>query len=227
MKKTFARLLRENKGLLLFLSLMFVFRSAVADWNFVPSGSMYPTLLVGDEIFVNKLAYDLKVPFTTTHIARWAEPQRGDIGVFYSPEDDTRLVKRVVGVPGDVIAMVDNRLIVNGRQASYAAAQGYVAKQTEPGRSSDQQVFLETIADDDHPMMETPARASMRSFGPVLVPADKYLMLGDNRDNSKDSRYIGMVERDRIVGRTQNVLVSWNAEHYYLPRAERFWYRLP
>ena len=227
MSKTFARLLRENRGLLLFLSLMFVFRSAVADWNFVPSGSMYPTLLVGDEIFVNKLAYDLKVPFTTKHITRWADPQRGDIVVLYSPEDGTRLVKRVVGVPGDLIAMIDNHLIINGRPASYAVAQGYVAQQTEPGLSSEQRVFLEAIADSSHPMMETPARPAMRSFGPVLVPAGKYLVLGDNRDNSKDSRYIGMVERDSIVGRARNVLVSWNAEHYFLPRAERFWYRLP
>jgi signal peptidase I len=76
-------------------------RSAVADWNDVPTGSMIPTILVGDRIFINKLAYDLKVPFTTWQVAKWADPARGDIIVFPSPADGVRLVKRVVAVPGD------------------------------------------------------------------------------------------------------------------------------
>src|SRR5690242_19161315 len=75
-------------------------RSSIADWNDVPTGSMNPSILEGDRIFVNKLAYDLKVPFTTWHVAEWAGPKRGDIVVFFSPADDERLVKRVVGLPG-------------------------------------------------------------------------------------------------------------------------------
>src|SRR5438094_8186949 len=78
-------------------------RSSLADWNDVPTGSMIPTILEGDRIFVNKLAYDLKVPFTTWHIAQWGDPKRGDIVVFYSPADGQRLVKRCVAVPGDVL----------------------------------------------------------------------------------------------------------------------------
>ena len=78
-------------------------KSAIADWNTVPTGSMKPTIVEGDRIFVNKLAYDLKVPYTTFHIAEWDNPKRGEIVVFYSPEDGKRLVKRVVGTPGDTI----------------------------------------------------------------------------------------------------------------------------
>src|SRR5262245_29402594 len=85
-------------------------RSAVADWNYVPSGSMKPTILEGDRIFVNRMAYDLKVPFTTWRIAQWADPQRGDIVVLYSPQDGKLLVKRVIGLPGDVIELRNNQL---------------------------------------------------------------------------------------------------------------------
>jgi len=80
-------------------------RSAVVDWNWVPTGSMKPTIMVGDLVFVNKLAYDLKVPFTRTRISTWAEPSRGDIAVLFSPSDGKRLVKRVIGLPGDTIEM--------------------------------------------------------------------------------------------------------------------------
>ena len=226
-KKMIADILRENKSLMLFIALMFVFRSAVADWNFVPSGSMYPSVLVGDEIFVNKLAYDLKVPFIGKQITRWADPQRGDIVVFYSPEDDVRLVKRVVGVPGDVVVMVNNHLIVNGTPAEYSAVTGYVAEQTEHKFADQQHIYSEKIESVSHPMMVTPTKPAMRSFGPVVVPLGQYLFLGDNRDNSKDSRYIGLVSRDRIIGRARNVLASWNADNFFLPRTERFWYRLP
>ena len=89
------------------------FRSAVADWNDVPTGSMKPTILEGDRVFVNKLAYDLKVPFTSWRLARWSEPQRGQIVVFFSPHDERRLVKRVIGLPGDRIEMRNRLLYVN------------------------------------------------------------------------------------------------------------------
>jgi len=96
---------REIRPLLILVLVLFSIRSSLADWNDVPSGSMQPTILVGDRIFVNKLAYDLKVPFTTWHLAEWSQPSRGDIVVFYSPRDGTRLVKRVVGLPGDTLEL--------------------------------------------------------------------------------------------------------------------------
>src|SRR5215218_3401800 len=112
------------------------FRSSIADWNDVPTGSMKPSIIEGDRIFVNKLAYDLKVPFTTWHLAQWDDPQRGDVVVFYSPQDGVRLVKRVIGVPGDEITLRNNRLYVNGQPATYQPLDPEVIKQMGPGASS-------------------------------------------------------------------------------------------
>src|SRR5580700_1098065 len=118
-RERWKKLWRENKSLLLFVIILTAVRSAIADWNDVPTGSMNPTIVQGDRVFVNKLAYDLKVPFTTLHLAQWSDPQRGDIVVFFSPADGTRLVKRVIGVPGDTIELRDERLLINGKQSTY------------------------------------------------------------------------------------------------------------
>src|SRR5689334_25136669 len=121
-----ARLLwrRHLKAIAIVVLVLTAFRSAVADWNDVPTGSMKPTIVEGDRIFVNKLAYGLKVPFTTWHLARWSAPSRGEVVVFNSPADGTRLVKRVVGLPGDQIWMVDDQLYVNGQPLSYQPIAG-------------------------------------------------------------------------------------------------------
>src|SRR5215472_13053303 len=110
---------KELRPLLILALVMFSLRSSLADWHDVPTGSMKPTILEGDRIFVNKVAYDLKVPFTTLHIAEWSAPKRGDIVVFHSPKDGMRLVKRTVGLPGDVIELRNDRLIVNGEVMEY------------------------------------------------------------------------------------------------------------
>src|SRR5438270_2185523 len=101
------------RPLLVVLVVLFAVRSAVADWNDVPTGSMKPTILEGDRIFVNKLCYDLKIPFTRIHLSTWGNPRRGDVVVFFSPSDEIRLVKRVVGLPGDQIELRENHLFVN------------------------------------------------------------------------------------------------------------------
>jgi len=180
-------------------------RSVVADWNDVPSCSMLPTIQIGDRILVNKLAYDLKVPFTTTRLATWSAPQRGDVIVFYSPADGKRLVKRAVAVPGDVIELRNNHLIINNEPATYESSGP-----------------TETVSGKAHPLMLDPRRPSMRSFGPVQLPPGNYFAMGDNRDNSFDSRYFGFVSRDQIVGRATMVAMSFDREHYFLPRFERF-----
>ncbi len=114
-------LLQDNRGLVLFLLVMFVFRSAVADWNHVPTGSMVPSILVGDRILVNKMAYSLRIPFTLQALAEFAPPQRGDVATFESPATEQLLVKRVIGIPGDTVQMVQNVLTINGHAASYIA----------------------------------------------------------------------------------------------------------
>src|SRR4249920_2590657 len=105
---------KEIRPLLILALVMFSIRSSLADWNDVPTGSMRPTIVEGDRVLVNKLAYDLKVPFTTLHLAEWGNPERGDIAVFYSPHDGKRLVKRVIGLPGDIIELRENQLLLNG-----------------------------------------------------------------------------------------------------------------
>jgi signal peptidase I len=110
---------KEIRPLLIVALVLFSIRSSLADWNVVPSGSMQPTILVGDRVLVNKLAYDLKVPFTTWHIAEWSNPQRGDIVVFFSPKDGTRMVKRVIGLPGDTIELRNNQLFINDHPVDY------------------------------------------------------------------------------------------------------------
>src|SRR5207248_1352152 len=111
----------EIRPILIAALVVFSIRSSLADWNDVPSGSMKPTILEGDRVYVNKLAYDLKLPFTTWHLLEWGKPQRGDIVVFYSPYDGKRLVKRVIGLPGDTVELRADNLILNGRSVQYTA----------------------------------------------------------------------------------------------------------
>src|ERR1700730_2512024 len=194
----------------IFLAMLLVvssLRSALADWNDVPTGSMKPTIEEGDRVVVNKLAYDLKVPFTTFEVWKWGDPQRGDIVVLFSPVDGTRLVKRVIGVPGDRIEMRENQLFVNGRPAQWQEISLVVA---------------ENVAGRLHRVMCTPQIPAVRSFGAVIVPPGRYFVMGDNRDNSTDSRFIGLIERRRIVGKATAVAFSFDRAHYFAPRFSRF-----
>ena len=203
------------------------FRSAIADWNDVPSGSMKPTILEGDRIFVNKVAYDLKVPFSTWQIASWGNPDRGDIVVFFSPEDGKRLVKRVVGLPGDIIHMRNKKLFINGSAAEYEPLDQGIIDQLSPDQQTVHSFYSENIDEARHPVMVMPVRTSFHAFGPVMVPEKHYFMLGDNRDHSADSRFFGFVERRKIVGRVKTVVLSLKWDEHYLPRWDRFFYRLP
>src|SRR4026208_847663 len=133
-KKSALKFWRESaKSWLILILVTCIFRSAIADWNDVPTGSMKPTILEGDRVFVNKLAYDLKVPFTTWHLAEWSNPQRGEIVVFFSPRDEVRLVKRVVGVPGDVVELRNNSLILNGQPVEYKPIAEELLHYVSPG----------------------------------------------------------------------------------------------
>ena len=195
---------------------LFPLRSAVADWNWVPTGSMKPTILEGDLVFVNKLAYDLKVPFTLQRLGQWNEPARGEIVVFFSPHDGMRLVKRVVGVPGDTIELRNNVLWLNGQAVEQEAVntQPYAREIYEDPRPV-------VVKEQGHLVLELPSQKALRTFGPVIVPAGQYFMMGDSRDNSFDSRFWGFVERKQIVGRTSRVLLSLDKNHHYVPRFSR------
>jgi signal peptidase I len=210
------------KPILLVAGVILPFRSVIADWNVVPTGSMKPTIVEGDRILVDKLAYDLRVPFTLVRLARFGDPQRGDVVVLFAPDTDTRLVKRVVGVPGDRIALRDGTLIVNGEAMHYNPAAPSDYEALDALEQASHQFALEQLGETGHPIMLWRS-AAQRSFGPVRVPAGHYFVMGDNRDNSRDSRSFGFVERAQIVGRATHVLVSLNPDHYYLPRPERFY----
>src|SRR5690349_16358452 len=113
--------IRDNRWFVAFVLVFGLFRTAVADWNPIPSASMHPALLEGDVVFVNRLAFDIKVPLTDRILAHTGDPKRGDVVTFSSPEDGTRLIKRVIGLPGETIEMRNKRLIVDGAPADYAA----------------------------------------------------------------------------------------------------------
>ncbi|WP_109125818.1 signal peptidase I [Dyella sp. C11] len=215
-----AKLVIENKGFLTFMLCMFMFRSAVADWNVVPTGSMQPTIEIGDRIVVDKAAYDLRIPFTHVSLVHRADPQRGDIVVLDSDAAGERLVKRVIGVPGDQVALVQNHLYVNGKAAGYRAT-------TVSGIRDDREdpalyAFEDTGSTSHVVRWSMAAQGHTTDFGPVTVPSGHYLLLGDNRDNSADSRYFGFFPRKEIVGRATRVAMSLDPANHYRPRADRW-----
>src|SRR5215469_10894000 len=161
---------KELRPLILLSLLVFSIRSSLADWNDVPTGSMKPTILEGDRVYVNKLAYDLKVPFTTWHLAEWDNPQRGDVVVFFSPHDGTRLVKRVIGLPGDTVELRNEQLIINGTPMDYGPLDKTVSGQL-PVTEQQQSLFAtEQLAAHPHAVMAIPEIPAKRTFGPIRVP---------------------------------------------------------
>jgi signal peptidase I len=217
MKRGLLKAWHEYRGFAIFIVLMLIFRSALADWNVVPTGSMKPTILEGDRILVNKLAYDFKVPLTNIALYKFADPRRGDIVVFDSKAANTRLVKRVIGLPGDTVEMRDNRLIINGIEARYSGVE----------HEADATFALESYLSTSHRIeLARNGVSRFSTFGPVTVPKDCYLVLGDNRDNSADSRFYGFIPREEIVGNAKTVVLSLNYDNYYIPRTERFFHPL-
>ena len=215
--------LRANKGFILFLMLFGVFRTAVADWNPIPSASMRPNLVEGDVVFVNRLAYNLKVPLTDIVLHHTGEPERGDIVTFSSPRDGTRLIKRIIALPGDTVAMREEQLVINGQAAQYSALDT-VAETIVPGQQLQARRLSEQGSGQAqaHRIQLLPQLPARRNFAAITVPAGHYLMLGDNRDNSADSRYFGFVPRELLIGKAERILVSANIQDHWQPRFDRF-----
>lgn len=208
-------------SLVLMLTALLAFRSAIADWHDVPTGSMLPTLLIGDRIVVDKLAYDVKMPFTGTRLAARGEPARGDIVTCKSPADGRRLVKRVVGVPGDVIAMAGNRLTVNDVAVGYGPADSRALRRAVGESAADWAFETERLP--GHPHVVAFSGGGRRADLPTFrVPDGHYFLLGDNRDQSADSRWFGFVARGEIAGRVVGVAGSLDIKHGWRPRWSRF-----
>lgn len=204
---------RNNKSLFIFILLMSVFRSAVADWYTVPTGSMQPTIKEGDRVIVNKMAYDLNIPFSQLSLLTIDDPKRGEIVVFESKAADNRLVKRMIGLPGDTITMKDETLYINGEALDYQIS-----------HQNAQQLFVtEKIDSISHLVRIDKERSNnLSTFSPVTVPKGYYLVLGDNRRNSADSRVYGLVPRHELKGKATSIAFSVDYDNYYLPRANRF-----
>lgn len=205
--------IQKNALFLIIVFTLFASRSSLADWYLVPSGSMQPSIVEGDRILVNKMAYQLELPFTDIGLFKTGTPRRGDIVVINSKAADTRLVKRLIGLPGDTISMRNNQLTINGRAISYLD----IADSHEP---------IEQLAGAAHKIRLIPSDNSPDNFVTVTVPDEHYLVLGDNRNNSADSRVYGFVPAVELQGRAFKVLISLDPEHYYFPRPERTWQNL-
>ena len=221
-KKTPREWWREYRGTIAFLFCMLMFRSAWADWVSVPTGSMNPTIIEGDRVLVDKHVFGIRIPWTLVRVTDGRDPQRGEIVVFDSPVNGTSLVKRVIGVPGDTIALDDAGLVVNGEHAKYelgdVARLGELLAQTQAHQPM---VFKEEGVLPTHDILRMPFGSPHETMPATVVPEGMYFMLGDNRDNSADSRYIGFVPRRNIVGLASKVVVSFNPENHYIPRGDR------
>jgi signal peptidase I len=212
---TTGRVLWENfKSLAGAVVIYLIIRTLFVEAFRIPSGSMIPTLLVGDWLFVNKLAYGPTIPFTNSHLPGYTNPKHGDVVVFVSPYQADNapdftpvLVKRLIGMPGDTLYMRDGLLHLNG----IPQRQGFAA--TNPSGDNNQPApnfeWQHTIEAKGSRFGPPPAQPTLGNWGPLVIPANHYFMMGDNRYCSKDSRYWGVVPRDNIRGRPLFVYYSY------------------
>ena len=203
-----------GKSLFPVLAIVFVLRSFLFEPFQIPSGSMIPTLQVGDFILVNKFSYGIRLPVVDLKVVPLGDPQRGDVMVFKYPEDPRiNYIKRVIGVPGDIVTYsFDKRLYINGEPVP----EQWLGE--EPGSLGRAQLFTEQLGEHSYQVRKENNRR-MEPSREWLVPEGHYFMLGDNRDNSKDSRYwndthispefMGMVPDSYIVGKASLIWLSW------------------
>lgn len=186
--------------------LVLLVRSFLFEPFRIPSSSMMPTLLVGDFIFVNKYAYGLRLPITRTKVLETSEPERGDVVVFRLPADPkTNYIKRVVGLPGDTVEYRDKRLFINGETVALEINGLYDAESLHGAH-----VAYERLGDMDHEILIFPSRFGRE--GVFQVPENHYFLMGDNRDNSRDSRYdgVGFIPESNLVGKAVRIWMNWN-----------------
>jgi signal peptidase I len=194
------------KSIAIALVIWFFLRALLIEAFRIPSGSMENTLLVGDFLFVNKALYGAEIPVVGKRLPAFREPERFDIVVFNSPEQPgINVVKRVVGMPGDTLSMERNVLYLNGRPLDepYVIRTDPMNDPPDPRMRERQLPYL--VGRDRRTY-----RPTLKNWGPIAVPPDSFWVMGDNRDNSLDSRYWGLLGRDRIKGRPLFVYYSYD-----------------
>jgi signal peptidase I len=197
--------LEWTKSIAIALVIWFIVRSLLVEAFRIPSGSMENTLLIGDFLFVNKALYGAEIPVVHKRLPALREPERYDIVVFDSPEEPgINVVKRVVGLPGDTLQMVENVLHVDSRrmEESHVVTSGSTYDPEDP-RMLWQSEYLANRPPRSY-------RPSLKNWGPIVVPPDSFFVMGDNRDNSYDSRYWGFLGRDRVAGRPLFIYYSFD-----------------
>ncbi|HEY0672383.1 MAG TPA: signal peptidase I [Longimicrobiales bacterium] len=195
-----------TKSIIIAFSLFLLIRTFLVEAFRIPTGSMENTLLVGDFLLVNKAVYGAQLPMTSSHLPAFDEPQRGDVVVFVPPhEPNKNYVKRLIGLSGDTLLMRNKTLYLNGEPQQ----EPYV-RHTDP----DNDVYAPNMywqCDFAPANQDDDCRPTRDNWGPVVVPDGKYMMLGDNRDDSEDSRYWGFVDRDAIKGRPLFIYYSFDS----------------
>jgi signal peptidase I len=183
------RLFREGASVLAAAAVALGTRSSLADHYVVPTGSMLPTVQLQDHVLVDKLAYGVHLPLLHGYVTRFSGPARGDVVVLNAPDTGEVLLKRVTAVPGDRVRVHEGALEVNGKAIAVEEIGG---------------VPYEALGGKRHPL--DLADGGGPDLGPITLPHDRYLVLGDNRGNSRDGRFFGLVDRDEILGRVKGVL---------------------
>ncbi len=197
-------IVETSKSIFPVLLFVLVIRSFLFEPFQIPSGSMIPTLEIGDFILVNKYDYGLRLPVTGTKILEVGEPERGDVMVFKQPgQEHINFIKRVIGLPGDVIRYMDKQLSVNGK----TVPEEFVA-QLNDGQSA-YRLYNEGAGDKLYQVRKELYSRDYRAEGEWVVPEGMYFVMGDNRDRSNDSRYWGFVPEENIVGKAVYIWMHW------------------
>lgn len=203
-----------SKSFFPLLALVFVVRSFIIEPFQIPSESMVPTLEVGDFIAVNKFTYGIRLPIVRTKVLDINDPEPGDVMVFFPPGEKRYFIKRVIGVPGDEILVKNNELFVNGEKIAHSLVRQEVPSEKEGASCSSQfahyKVMTESLGGKDYEIRKCSVPSRLSRFYSRTVPEGHYFMMGDNRDNSSDSRAFGMVPEERIVGRAFAIWMHWD-----------------
>jgi signal peptidase I len=213
-----AALLKDLRQLALMAAIILTGRSVLADWYVVPTGSMKPTILEGDRVFVWKSAYQVRVPFSRIRLFATGEPHRGDVVVIRNPDGGSvPFVKRLIGLPGDTIELKSETLYVNGKRQPTEFLPEKKTDDGEPVLIGTEHLDIKT-----HPVRILPERPALRNFGPITVPKDEVFLMGDNRDESRDGRFFGTRPVTDLLGRAVGIMWSWKQEFLKGPRLSRF-----